>query len=155
MKRHDSDDSPVAAKLQRFGSFWRKALYKYGYLFYSFIYMQQLANSRKIFLSNQPYINSLNSPSVFRSLYHKYYAVTLCKIDPRPCEIETMQHTYHHDLVIPAYCDARISEARCYCHLMLKLEKENNLNTIFFSNKCPSLIYAPPTISPTKSSTYH
>ena len=31
VKRHDSDDSPVAAKLQRFGSFWRKALYKYGY----------------------------------------------------------------------------------------------------------------------------
>ena len=30
MKRHDSDDSsPVVAKLQRFGSLWRKALYKY------------------------------------------------------------------------------------------------------------------------------
>ena len=31
IKRYDSDDSPVAAaKLQRFGSFRRKALYKYG-----------------------------------------------------------------------------------------------------------------------------
>ena len=32
MKRYDSDDSQVAAKLQRFGSFRRKALYKYGLL---------------------------------------------------------------------------------------------------------------------------
>ena len=30
MKPHDSDYSLVAAKLQRFGSFRRKALYKYG-----------------------------------------------------------------------------------------------------------------------------
>ena len=38
MKRRDSDDSPVAAKLQRFGSFRRKALYKYGYLSYFIFY---------------------------------------------------------------------------------------------------------------------
>ena len=38
MKRHDSDDSPVAAKLQRFGSFRRKALYKYGLLLLFIIY---------------------------------------------------------------------------------------------------------------------
>ena len=38
MKRHDSDDSPVAEKLQRFKSFRRKAPYKYGYLFI-FIYL--------------------------------------------------------------------------------------------------------------------
>ena len=34
MKRHDSDDSPVAAKLQRLGSFRRKALYKYGFIIF-------------------------------------------------------------------------------------------------------------------------
>ena len=33
MKRHDSDVSPVAAKLQLFRSFRRKVLYKYGYSF--------------------------------------------------------------------------------------------------------------------------
>ena len=38
MKRHDSDDSPVAAKLQRFGSFRRKALYEYGLFIISLLF---------------------------------------------------------------------------------------------------------------------
>ena len=43
--RRDSDNSSVAAKLQRFGSFRRKALYKYDYLFICFIF-----NVRQLYL---------------------------------------------------------------------------------------------------------
>ena len=51
MKQHDSDDSPVAAKLQRFGSFRRKALYKAltssttQTIKYNLIYASDLINS--------------------------------------------------------------------------------------------------------------